>query len=191
MARRNPPSRFGRPDTALASMGIYILRPPISTSCWKRIAADEQSHHDFGMDVITAGGRGGHRLCPPVQHVLRRLDQAPYPGAMGFGGASFWETGHGSHPVTTPATSRSLAHLDQLLPGTATTPCSSSRIRMASTAPSGINSMFAGGTIVSGALHHVMLACSTTVRVSSARGDQAVIFPGSRSGPAGDGSRRW
>jgi len=48
----DPPSIPGRPDTALASMGIYIFNARFLYDQLRRDAADLHSSHDFGKDII-------------------------------------------------------------------------------------------------------------------------------------------
>src|SRR6185295_2352154 len=57
----------GRPDAALASMGIYAFDPEFLYDQIERDARDKQSSHDFGYDLIprlVAEGRrvSAHRL---------------------------------------------------------------------------------------------------------------------------------
>jgi len=48
----DPPSIPGRPDTALASMGIYDFNARFLYDQLRRDAADLHSSHDFGKDII-------------------------------------------------------------------------------------------------------------------------------------------
>jgi glucose-1-phosphate adenylyltransferase len=61
----NPPAMPGRPDMALASMGIYIFD---AKYLWEELArdiADEHSQHDFGRDVIPRAVRNGCAVAHP------------------------------------------------------------------------------------------------------------------------------
>ena len=49
---KNPPSMPGKPDKALASMGIYVFETKFLIEMLKRDAADPSSSHDFGKDII-------------------------------------------------------------------------------------------------------------------------------------------
>ncbi len=49
----------GRPGMALASMGIYVFDADLLYTVLSRDAADAESHHDFGRDVIPALLAGG------------------------------------------------------------------------------------------------------------------------------------
>ena len=49
---KNPPSMPGKPDKALASMGIYVFDTKLLFDELKRDAADPNSEHDFGKNII-------------------------------------------------------------------------------------------------------------------------------------------
>ena len=49
---QNPPSMPGKPDRALCSMGIYVFETKFLIEELKRDAADPNSAHDFGKDII-------------------------------------------------------------------------------------------------------------------------------------------
>ena len=51
---RNPDPIPGRPDVALASMGIYIFNARLLEKLLIADAADEKSQHDFGRNIIPA-----------------------------------------------------------------------------------------------------------------------------------------
>jgi glucose-1-phosphate adenylyltransferase len=48
----DPPAMPGKPDTALASMGIYVFERGFLFDQLRRDAADSRSGHDFGRDII-------------------------------------------------------------------------------------------------------------------------------------------
>ena len=48
----DPPPMPGKPDTSLASMGIYVFDTKFLFDELKRDAADANSGHDFGRDII-------------------------------------------------------------------------------------------------------------------------------------------
>ena len=48
----DPPAMPGKPDIALASMGIYVFRTKFLIDELRRDAATEGSHRDFGKDII-------------------------------------------------------------------------------------------------------------------------------------------
>ena len=49
---KDPPAMPGRPDTALASMGIYVFNTDFLAEVLREDAADPTSSHDFGKDII-------------------------------------------------------------------------------------------------------------------------------------------
>ena len=48
----DPPAMPGKPDTALASMGIYVFETDFLAELLRADAADPDSSHDFGKDII-------------------------------------------------------------------------------------------------------------------------------------------
>ncbi len=51
---QNPQSLPGHPDRALASMGVYVFNTEFLIEALRRDAADANSSHDFGKDIIPA-----------------------------------------------------------------------------------------------------------------------------------------
>jgi glucose-1-phosphate adenylyltransferase len=49
---KDPPAMPGKPDMALASMGIYVFETKFLIDQLKRDAANPDSNHDFGKDLI-------------------------------------------------------------------------------------------------------------------------------------------
>jgi len=49
---RDPPPMPGRPDVALASMGIYVFNPRLLERLLRTDAEDPESAHDFGRNII-------------------------------------------------------------------------------------------------------------------------------------------
>ena len=49
---KDPPPMPGQPDIALASMGIYVFETAFLIDMLKKDAADPNSDHDFGKDII-------------------------------------------------------------------------------------------------------------------------------------------
>ena len=67
----DPRAMPGRPDTALASMGIYVFDAMFLLNFLRRDAGITESSHDFGKDVVpTAIGEGG-----VYAHVFTELQQ--------------------------------------------------------------------------------------------------------------------
>ena len=48
----DPPGMPGRPDMALASMGIYVFKTRFLFELLRADASDPNSQHDFGKDII-------------------------------------------------------------------------------------------------------------------------------------------
>jgi glucose-1-phosphate adenylyltransferase len=57
-----PPCIPGKPDRALASMGIYVFTTAFLFEQLRRDAADPDSQHDFGSDIIPYLVRHGHAV---------------------------------------------------------------------------------------------------------------------------------
>jgi len=55
----DPPGIPGSPDQALASMGIYVFETQFLFDQLRRDAADPNSNHDFGKDIVPHIVRGG------------------------------------------------------------------------------------------------------------------------------------
>ena len=76
----NPPSMPGKPDRALASMGIYIFDAKYLYEALQRDMADDNSSHDFGKDIIPRAVREGNAVAHPfgLSCVGTRPGQEPY-----------------------------------------------------------------------------------------------------------------
>jgi glucose-1-phosphate adenylyltransferase len=66
---KDPPPMPGKPDVALASMGIYVFHRAFLCDLLARDAADKSSSHDFGKDLIPYIVRNG-------KAVAHRFDQS-------------------------------------------------------------------------------------------------------------------
>ncbi len=88
----DPPGIPGRPELALASMGIYVFETNYLIEQLKRDAADPTSSHDFGKDIIphiVARGRAvAHRF--ERSCVRSTAEEAPYWRDVGTVDA-YWE----------------------------------------------------------------------------------------------------
>jgi glucose-1-phosphate adenylyltransferase len=88
----DPPGIPGDPDRALVSMGIYVFRTDLLIDQLKRDAADPDSEHDFGKNVIpwlVANGKAvAHRFSESC--VLTGAETEPYWRDVGTVDA-FWE----------------------------------------------------------------------------------------------------
>lgn len=173
----NPPAMPGKPDTALASMGIYIFDADYLYQLLEEDIANAHSHHDFGMDVIPRVVEEGTAYAHPfgMSCVGCNPQKRPYWRDVGTLD-SFWEANMDLASVTPE-----LDIYDQEWPiwtsQNMTPPAKFVQDRNGQHGMA-INSMFAGGTIVSGSFI-VSSVLFTNVRVDSfCTLDQAVIFPG-------------
>ncbi|WP_421198671.1 glucose-1-phosphate adenylyltransferase [Aeromonas enteropelogenes] len=173
----NPPAMPSKPDTALASMGIYIFDADYLYQLLEEDIANAHSHHDFGMDVIPRVVEEGTAYAHPfgMSCVGCSPQKRPYWRDVGTLD-SFWEANMDLASVTPE-----LDIYDQEWPiwtsQNMTPPAKFVQDRNGQHGMA-INSMFAGGTIVSGSFI-VSSVLFTNVRVDSfCTLDQAVIFPG-------------
>ena len=77
----HPPTIPGRPDQCLASMGIYVFETQFLAEELRRDAADPDSSHDFGKDIIPRLVREAKAVAHPFERSCIR----PTPDA-----ASYW-----------------------------------------------------------------------------------------------------
>jgi glucose-1-phosphate adenylyltransferase len=63
----NPPSMPGKPDRALASMGIYVFSAELLYAELERDHIDDDSSHDFGKDVIPNLASRGIAVAHPFE----------------------------------------------------------------------------------------------------------------------------
>jgi glucose-1-phosphate adenylyltransferase len=76
-----PPSMPGRPNYSLASMGVYVFDTAFLIDQLRRDAADQNSTHDFGKDVIPYIVRGGNAIAHHFSRSCVRTNGE---------GASYW-----------------------------------------------------------------------------------------------------
>ena len=76
----DPPAIPGKPDRALASMGIYIFNARYLYRELERDIADSNSSHDFGKDIIPRAVKMGKAAAHPFELscVGKRLGCEPY-----------------------------------------------------------------------------------------------------------------
>src|SRR5215472_103862 len=55
----SPAGRAGRPDEALVSMGVYVFNPDVLIEALHKDAADDDSGHSMGGDIIPRLAREG------------------------------------------------------------------------------------------------------------------------------------
>ncbi len=77
---KDPPAMPGKPDTALASMGIYVFEAQFLYQQLRRDAADVNSSRDFGKDIIPFPDKHGKADAHPFSRSCVRSDfeRAPY-----------------------------------------------------------------------------------------------------------------
>jgi glucose-1-phosphate adenylyltransferase len=74
----DPPPMPGRPDMALASMGIYVFNTDYLAEILRRDAADPNSSHDFGKDIIPRLVREAKAVAHPFSRsAIRPSPDAP------------------------------------------------------------------------------------------------------------------
>jgi glucose-1-phosphate adenylyltransferase len=75
----NPPAMPGKPDKALASMGIYVFNAKFLYEQLERDIADPSSNHDFGKDIIPQAVRMGCAAAHPFgESCVGEPDKEPY-----------------------------------------------------------------------------------------------------------------
>ena len=77
---KDPPAMPGKPDTALASMGIYVFEANFLYEQLRRDAAGPHSSRDFGKDIIPFLVKHGKAVAHPFSRSCVRSDfeRAPY-----------------------------------------------------------------------------------------------------------------
>jgi glucose-1-phosphate adenylyltransferase len=88
----DPPAIPGRPEVALASMGIYVFETRFLIDQLRRDAADPHSSHDFGKDLIPHIVRHGKAVAHRFERscVRSAAEAAPYWRDVGTVDA-YWE----------------------------------------------------------------------------------------------------
>jgi glucose-1-phosphate adenylyltransferase len=88
----DPPAMPGRPESALASMGIYIFNAPYLYEALRRDHFDLRSSHDFGKDIIPNAVRERRACAHPFSEscVMNEGESAPYWRDVGTIDA-YWE----------------------------------------------------------------------------------------------------
>jgi glucose-1-phosphate adenylyltransferase len=71
----HPPAMPGKPETALASMGVYVIDADYLYEALKADALMAESSHDFGKDLIPAMVARGHAVAHPFEMSCVRSTQ--------------------------------------------------------------------------------------------------------------------
>ncbi len=171
----DPPAMPGKPDSALASMGIYIFNAKLLYAELQRDMADPASSHDFGKDIIPKLVRDGKAAAHPFQLscVGAKDGQEPYWRDVGTIDA-YWDAN-----IDLTATEPLLNLYDtewpiwtyqQQLPPAKFVHNQEDRRGMA------IESMVSGGCIVSGSVFRSLLFSQVRVH-SYAKVNWSVLLP--------------
>jgi glucose-1-phosphate adenylyltransferase len=88
----DPPAMPGHPDQALASMGIYVFETQYMFELLREDAADPNSSHDFGKDIIPKIVKNGKAIAHPFSRSCVRsgIEKLPYWRDVGTVDA-FWQ----------------------------------------------------------------------------------------------------
>ena len=176
----DPPPMPGKPDRALASMGIYIFNAKFLFEALERDMADEQSSHDFGKDIIPAAVRAGQATAHPfdLSCVGGKPDSLPYWRDVGTIDA-YWDAN-----IDLTATDPELNMYDRRwpiwtyqpqLPPAKFVHNQDDRRGLA------VESLVSGGCIISGAVFRSVLFSSVRVH-SFSQVSWAVLLPGVKVG---------
>ncbi len=89
---KDPPPMPGKPDAALASMGIYVFDTAFLIDLLRKDAADPNSEHDFGKDLIPQIVRDGKAVAHEFSKscVMTGAERTPYWRDVGTVD-SFWQ----------------------------------------------------------------------------------------------------
>jgi glucose-1-phosphate adenylyltransferase len=172
----NPPPMPGKPDRALASMGVYVFNADYLYQELARDMADPKSTHDFGRDIIPHAVRNGCAAAHPfsLSCVGTREDAEPYWRDVGTIDA-YWDAN-----MDLTATDPLLNLYDrnwpiwtyqQQLPPAKFVHNLDDRRGMA------IESMVSGGCIISGYVFRTVLFSNVRVH-SYSRVEWSVLMPG-------------
>ena len=172
----DPPAMPGKPERALASMGIYIFNARYLYRELERDMADPNSSHDFGKDIIPAMVKAGVAAAHPfdLSCVGTRRGEEPYWRDAGTIDA-YWDAN-----IDLTATDPKLNLYDThwpiwtyqpQLPPAKFVHNADDRRGMA------VESMVSGGCIVSGAAWRSVLFSQVRVH-SYAKVNESVLLPG-------------
>ncbi|HUO23552.1 MAG TPA: glucose-1-phosphate adenylyltransferase [Caulobacteraceae bacterium] len=75
----DPPPMPGNPDLALASMGIYVFNTDFLAEVLRRDAADPNSQHDFGKDIIPRLVKEAKAVAHPYSRSAIRSEEGAEP----------------------------------------------------------------------------------------------------------------
>ena len=172
----DPPRIEGRPDSSLASMGIYVFNAAFLYAELERDQADAASGHDFGRDILPRLVRRGLAAAHPFEMscVGTRPDQQPYWRDVGSLDA-YWDAN-----IDLTATEPQLNLYDESWPiwtYQAQLPPAKFVHNEPARRGAAVESLVSGGSIISGAIFRSVLF--NTVRVHSwSSVEWSVVLPG-------------
>jgi glucose-1-phosphate adenylyltransferase len=172
----DPPSMPGRPDVALASMGIYAFSAEYLYRLLEEDAADRKSSHDFGKDVIPKAVAEGQALAHPFSMSCIPNPSHPEPYWRDVGTVDAFWAANIDLTSTDPALNMYdrgwpiWTYQEQLPPAKFVHDLDDRR-------GTALNSLVSGGCIVSGARVSDSVLFSNVMVHSYARVAQAVVFP--------------
>jgi len=171
-----PPAMPGRPDRSLASMGIYAFDAEYLYEQLARDAADPQSVHDFGRNLVPAAVAQGVAYAQPFDDACVRSEEGEQPYWRDVGTIdAYWEAN-----IDLTATKPQLNLYDrnwpiwtyqEQLPSAKFVHNEADRRGVA------VESMVSGGCIISGALFRSLLFSNCRVH-SWATVNWSVLLPG-------------
>ncbi|TCH99577.1 glucose-1-phosphate adenylyltransferase [Roseococcus sp. SYP-B2431] len=172
----DPPGIPGRPDLALASMGIYVFETKFLIEQLKRDAADPNSSRDFGKDMIPWLVKNGRVAAHRFERscVRSSMEAAPYWRDVGTVDA-YWEANIDLTDIIPP-----LDLFDKAWPiwtyGEVVPPAKFVHDEIGRRGEA-ISSLVSGGCIVSGAAAHRSLLFTGVHLHSYSKVDCAVLLP--------------
>lgn len=88
----DPPAMPGKPDVALASMGIYVFQTKLLIDILRKDQDDPNSSHDFGKDIIPTLVKGGKAIAHSFSESCVRSNEEAEPYWRDVGTVdAFWE----------------------------------------------------------------------------------------------------
>src|SRR5579862_6613096 len=172
----DPPPMPGRPDTALASMGIYAFQADYLYRLLEEDGADSNSSHDFGRDIIPKAVAEGQAQAHPfsMSCIPNPPHTEPYWRDVGTVDA-FWaanlDLASADPALNMYDRNWPIWTYQEQLPPAKFVHDAESRRGIAS------NSLVSGGCIVSGAQVSNSVLFSNVAVHSYAQVDQAVVLP--------------
>ena len=169
---KDPPGSPGNPDMALASMGIYVVNPDFLRETLARNAANPESKHDFGRNVLPEAVTSRRVFAYPFEDVETKAQR--YWRDVGTVDAYYsanMELIHVSPELNLYDEEWPIWTYQQQLPGAKFILDEERRRGLA------INSMVAGGCIVSGAVIRESMLFSGVVVDEGTELYRSVVLP--------------